>query len=166
MSHSKFSDLAGAARRGILVTLTVGLRVVERAQPLRHTLHFLELYLITLVCLVIHQAVAFAVEAGRCFLRLRSLRSEQNQRTDYHPDPHVGHPFGVTSIEWRRIFSVQWLHRMTLCGNAFAAWQAPGCHFGRSLQTGHYTQYRAFILPLLGLYYQSLTSIPRWRECP
>ena len=94
MSHSKFSDLARAARHGILVTLSAGLRVVERAQPLRHTLHFIELYLILLVCLVIHQAVAFAVEAGGCFLRLRSLRSEHhNQRTDYHPDPHVGHPF-------------------------------------------------------------------------
>jgi len=81
------------------VTITARLRVVERAQPLRHTLHFIELYLIILVCSVIHQAVAFAVEAGGCNLRLRSLRGKhQNQRTDYHPDPHVGHPFGVTSL--------------------------------------------------------------------
>jgi len=50
---------------------------------------------------------------------------------------------------------------MTLCENAFAAWPAPGCYLGPSLQTGCFTQYRVFILPLLGSrYYQSLTSTP------
>src|SRR5437879_4042280 len=120
MSHSKFSDLARAARRRILVARTAGLCVVERAQPFRHTLHFIELLLIILVCLVIHQAVAFAVEARECFLRLRSRRSRrtehQNQRTDYHPDPHGRPSFRGDFIEWRLTLSVRWLRHMTLCG--------------------------------------------------
>jgi hypothetical protein len=70
MSHSQFRDLATAARYGILVTLSTGLRVIQRSKPIRHTLHLVELHLVGLMRWIINHAVAFAVEARWRFREL------------------------------------------------------------------------------------------------
>ena len=44
MSHPQLCNLACAARRGILVTFTAGLRVAQRSQPIRHILHTVKLH--------------------------------------------------------------------------------------------------------------------------
>jgi hypothetical protein len=65
MSHSQFCDLACAARRGILVTFTAGLCVVQRPKTIRHTLHRIKRLLIGQMGLVIYHAVASIVEGRR-----------------------------------------------------------------------------------------------------
>ena len=102
VTHSQFRNLTGAARGGILVTLTAGLRVIQRSQPIRHTFDLIELGLIGLMGGIIHHAVTLIIEAGGRFrsrknrwnlfcrapiLSHRKCPGKQSQNQDtHHPD--------------------------------------------------------------------------------
>src|SRR5216684_3984244 len=81
VTDAQFRNLAGAAGRGILVTLAARLRVVERAQTIGDLFDFVELDLIRRMRGVVHQAIAFVTEAGR---RFRKHSSEGEKRNRQH----------------------------------------------------------------------------------
>ncbi len=78
MPNAQFGELADAAGRRVLVAFAAGLRVVNRPEPIRNTLHLVELGLVCLMGGLIHHAVAGAVESRWCLVRTRRGRSKQD----------------------------------------------------------------------------------------
>src|SRR5712664_667882 len=64
VAHPQLRNLACSARRGVLVALAAGLRVVKRAQTVLYRLYIVKPRLVSLMSRIIHQTVALVVEAG------------------------------------------------------------------------------------------------------
>src|SRR5437867_687006 len=99
MPDAQLGDLAGPARRGVLVTFAARLRVVQRAEALVDGLDFVEGLLVGRAGGVVDEAVTVVVETcrrllrlssrgnrGRCLLRLLSDDDRGNPKKREHPD--------------------------------------------------------------------------------
>ena len=91
MTDAQFIDLARASRCRILVALPARLCVIERAQALGDGFGFLKLGLIGRVGSVVHQTVAFVVEARRCFRKGRSKEEKSTSQQGHTDKAFHGH---------------------------------------------------------------------------
>ena len=86
VSRSQLGHLAGAAGVRVLVALAAGLRVVERAEPVGDPLDAVELLAVGFVGVLVHEAVAGAVERGGRLLRAAADGAADGQAQDERQD--------------------------------------------------------------------------------